>query len=723
MPHCMANEKQGQLLLHKFNSWQLANLVASIVMVLMGAVYVAKTWSPSSYGYALVNILGDRQSRPDWGQPRPIRSDEWSVVTPLTQATVNNGFERVNRTSLYGEDLRINYGLPIHDWGIVFKPTMWLYGVVNPAYAYSFHWFVLSVLFIFGHAWLLRWLGAGPVVGFALAAGLYFTGFVQFWWNEKGPIFALFPWILLPFSTRLGLVWKAALMYWVAVAWLLTNFYPPVQVTLAFVGFIILLAREPQMFKPATLALLAVATALAAGTAALYLWDYLAATASTIYPGSRVISGGSVPLRFWLSWLLPSVNFDSNFESLIGLNICEIGTVGLYYTLLVLCFMDFMRWRQAWHLAAPQQRRHTLVLGTGLSLMLCWMALPLPSWLGAPLLWNHVQPERMQYAGGLLLICLLFVCSNWLGLRISWVRAATFCSLVLLGWLSRDHNTGQNHIEDLAIVLIALPAIAVGWYWPARAHASLAVASLAAGALLFGNFNPLQPAWPIFNHPPNAKTRAMDQLAAQNEGVLALVDLPGAVGNGLRYKSLSHVTAVPQLDFWRHRFPELPQAEFDTIFNRYAHIRPGTNDVPRLVQADVIGVPVGRFQKTAPARYAAAPPRALEMQGHIDTAVVEKDQWVLTGWGGWTGPVSAHALDVTLASIPATTPTRVLLMRTDLPAFTHRQASALNGFSLRIPLVIGAPKPAICIVARDTSTGRKTLLHNPPGLAYCHLAD
>jgi hypothetical protein len=103
--------------------------------------------------------------------------------------------------------------------------------------------------FIFGYAWLFRWLGATPVIGFTLAAGLYFTGFVQFWWNEKGPIFALFPWVILPFATRFHLILKATLFYWVTVTWLLTNFYPPIQISLAFVGFVLILAREPQLFK------------------------------------------------------------------------------------------------------------------------------------------------------------------------------------------------------------------------------------------------------------------------------------------------------------------------------------------------------------------------------------------------------------------------------------------------------------------------------------------
>lgn len=714
---------QMQRFLQKFDNWRFANILAAMVMLAMGAVYTANTWSPSSYGDALINIFGESQSGPDLGRYRSIRSDEWWVVTPLTQATINNGFERFNRASLYHEDLRINYGLPIHDWGFAFKPTMWLYGSVNPAYAYALHWFALSALFIFGHAWLIRWFGAGPVLSFTLAIGLYFTGFVQFWWNEKGPIFALFPWAILPFATRLALGWKAAIMYWVAVAWLLTNFYPPLQVPLAFVGLIILLAREPKLFRPASLAVLLGAAALAAGTAAFYLWDYLQATATTIYPGSRIVSGGSVPGRYWLSWLLPAVNFSRNYDALIGPNISEIGTVGLYYSLLAVCFVDIARWPQVW--ANSQQRRHIALLGGGLALMLCWMALPLPSWLGAPLLWNHVQPVRMQYAGGLLFVILSFVCVSYLGLRMTLARAVVFCGLIVIGWLVWNRNPGQRHDEDFLILIFGLPAIAIARRWPARAHESIAVASLLAGVLLFGRFNPLQPAWPIFNHPPNTWSKAMDQLAAQNNGVLAVTGVPGAIANGQGYRSVSHVTAVPQLEFWRNRFPQLPQAEFNTIFNRYSRVDVLEEDAPRLVYGDTVGVPLDAFQKAAPVRYMPGPAKGLTIKGHIDTAVLENGNLVLSGWGAWTGPVMAQELEVTLTPAASSNglPQHFLRVRKDLPLATNQEISALNGFLLRIPLVAGAPRPAVCVVAHDTSTGHRSLLHNPTELDYCQMTD
>ena len=706
---------------HKLDAWRFANLLLAVAFVVSGIVYVGKTWSPSSYGWVLVNILGYAESGPAWGTARPIRSDELAVVTPLTQATINNNFERMNRTSLYGEDLRINYGLPIRDWGLVFKPTMWLYGWANPAYAYSVHWFALSALFIFGYAWLFRWLGAGPIVGFALAAGLYFTGFVQFWWNEKGPLFALFPWVILPFATRLPLAWKAVLFYWLAVVWLLTNFYPPVQVSLAFVGFIILLARDPRLFKPRAMALIAPAAALAAGTAALYLWDYLQATATTLYPGGRNFSGGAVSGRYSLSWLFPAVNFDRSYAALVGPNICEIGTVGMYYFLLAACFLDFTRWRVV--SGNVESRRLILVLGIGLAMTLAWMALPLPPWVGAPLLWNNVQPERMQYAGGVLLLCFVLGLVNAMGLRFSLLRLAIFCAAILLGWWFWKYAPPKNYFQDFWILIFVGLAFTVARYRPATAHAGFALASLLAGVLVFGRFNPLQSAWPIFNHPPNQTTKAFDQLAANNGGILAVTGLPGAIGNGLGYRSLSHVTAVPKMAFWRKQFPNMPIAEFDLIFNRYSHIAPMVESAPRLIQADAISVPVSLFQKNAFVRYVAVVTQPIDTDGHIDRATLESDYLVISGWGPWSGPLNSHELEIVMTPSAIGMPIRTSVLRPDLPSGTQGRVSALNGFSLQIPLTAPATMPALCVVAHDASTGKRSLLRNPANLPNCRLSQ
>lgn len=693
-------------------SWRRAHLLVAAFLVLAGSLYILNAWSPSSYGF-IFDRIGVTDQEPAFGKRRSVRIDEYGVLTALTQATVNNGYERYNKTSLYGEDLRINFGLPIHDWGMLFKPTLWLFGLVNPAYAFSLHWFLITAALLVGYAFLFKWFGAGPILAYALSAGLYFTGFVQFWWSSNGSTFAFFPWILLPFSTRWGLPVKLAASVWITVSWLLTNFYPPFQVSLAFVGLIILFLKVPDLFRPSRLVLLCLAAAIAAGIAAFYLRDYLRLTSTTIYPGQRRVGGGSIPLRHWVSWMLPAINFTRDFRPLIPPNICEIGTPGLYYALSALCFMD---WRNG-RAIDPALRRALLGLGIGTALMILWMALPLPWWCGTPLLWQHVPPVRMQFAGGVLLVLFLFTSIQALGLRLSLTRVLLFMSLVILGWLRWKYKAGADRWEDLVILPAILAAFAVVRWRPRFAHEALAMASLASGLALFGGFNPIQSAWAIFNRTPTRITRALDEIARENHGVLVVSNLPGATANGLGYRSLSHVTATPKLGYWREQFPELPESTRNRIFNRYSHIIPTPELLPRALTPDSVGVPQAKFMTMGQVICLAPSSDLPKMSGKIETSRVQGGALILSGWAPWEGALRDQVLEVSTDPQPTGSIARSLQLRPDLPDMLGRESAIRNGFSLRIPLAQGADQLRVTVIARGPA-GERVLLENPQGLPY-----
>ena len=709
----------------KFELLKPLDFVVMIGALIWGAVYIANTWSPSSYGYVLANILGEPESGPAWGTYQSVRSDEWADVTPLTQAAVRNGFQRYNHTSLYGEDLRINYGLPIHDWGFFFKPTMWLFGMVNPAYAYSFHWYALTTLFIVGYALLFRWLGASPALGYLLAAGMYFTGFVQFWWNEKGSEFALFPWMLLPFATSLPSAWKLAIFYWVSVSWLLTNFYPPVQIPLAFAGAVLLVALQPQLLRPRRLIPLVLAGVLSAGTVIAYLFDYLQATSSTIYPGGRQSAGGSSFLMaYWPGWLFPGINFGGgciipNEPDVV----CEFGMFGMGYFFLGACFLDYSRWRVV--MLDERCRRAMFLLSGAICLILAWMFLPLPSWMGRPLLWNFVQPERMQFALGLLATCLLAMLMRCMGIRASLFRLSLSIIIAAIAWAAWHKGTPMWNGNFVATVALLPCVLLVARFVPAVTHAALAGVSLSIGLVTFGAFNPLQSAWPIFNLAANKVTDDLDWLAARNGGVLVVEgELLSAIANGLGYKSLSHVTTTPHLEFWRPRFPDMPTNEFETAFNRFSHIVPVQEERPRLLAEHAVGVPIRPFMtaNSIQVRHVPMIPQGLQSDGHIDRAELRSNSVAIMGWASWTGPAKDHVLEVKMTSEPAGEALSSVLVRSDLPQATKQAISALNGFTLLVPLAEGSRLPRICIVSHDMSTGRRSLLRNPAGVDYCAMS-
>ena len=83
-------------------------------VLVLCALYAAFQLTPSSYGPVL-KWLHVQKTGDIFQSGRDIRFDEWAVWTPMVQIAVNNGFERLNKTSPYGEDLRNFNALPLKD--------------------------------------------------------------------------------------------------------------------------------------------------------------------------------------------------------------------------------------------------------------------------------------------------------------------------------------------------------------------------------------------------------------------------------------------------------------------------------------------------------------------------------------------------------------------------------------------------------------------------------
>jgi hypothetical protein len=577
-----------------------------LALLLLGTIYVGNAWSPSSYAKAL-EFFQAKETGLILGKARNIRSDEWAVVTPLTQATINNGMQRINATSYYGEDLRMMYSLPVRDWGMIFKPTQWSFLFIHPARAFSLHHFSVIFLFLYGYFLLFRRIGTGITEGFLLACILFFTGFTQYWWTVLGPVLAFFPWVLLAAETRPP-IFRWLLLYYAGTCWILSFFYPPVIISLGFFGFFFLAAYRRDLLFSRSLLVLLTASAAAVGTACFYLRDYLAANWHTVYPGQRRSGGGTVDFDLWISQFLPTSQIDHH-RSLIGTNICEIGVVGSLYLLLIICFLNYR------NVFPPTEKRWEcrplIVLLAGLLFFYAWMFLPIPPAVGRFLLLDWVPPSRMVFAAGLMLLLFAFEMLRRCGLRWSSQRLAIFLLLIAGGTFYFKHLRSGLPIGKYWRDLVPLvPILFLTFVFSPRrfdtrtCNRYFLIVAVASGIFTFGRFNPLQSAWAIFEREPTPISRILNEEARRNEGVVAKSGFPGAVLNGWGYRSVSHVLAAPNLKLWEGLFPGMAEVERERIFNRYAHIAVGNEASPRLMQADLICVPRERFISRTTAREA-----------------------------------------------------------------------------------------------------------------------
>ena len=589
----------------RYLRWVIASILA------LAAVYVMLALSPSHYSIAL-NKLGV-PTEPLWGTARQVRSDEWMVVTPLTQIALKGNFNPRNQISPYGESLHGFIALPINDWSMAFKPQLWAYWFLPPAYAFSLYWAILWTSMLFGYALLLRRFAVPWSLALLGSAVLWMSQYVQVWWTGPGPCFAFAPWPLVFFLSRSTPWIRWTGFAYASSVWIFSAVYPPFLVSSAFAFLFLALAFDRSAFTPrAVLSAVGVA-ALVMGVVILNLYETVEAMRSTVYPGARESQGGGVaPLRL-IAYLLPFIS-TAGFRSLVPrLDECEVSVVSTLLPLLLLVFVD--------HSSAIRHIRSrpwaVWVTVGGLGLMLAWIALPIPAQVGKLLLWHLVPPYRMTWAFGLLLTLALVIAVSRMDVKVTAPRTVIFCSIMLLSWLASrgvaielSQSTNIRPISpgwfDFAAIAVAAAGFAMirfrrlGSSIAAQRIYLLGVAA-GTGVVTFGTYNPVQRSHVVFNIPDSRVQQEFREQANRNpNGWLVVPGTFGAVLNGAGIPSVTHTLTTPQLAFFKAVFPELPQSDFNNIFNRYGHTMMRREPSPRLLHQDIMGVPIEAFERSQP---------------------------------------------------------------------------------------------------------------------------
>jgi hypothetical protein len=178
---------------------------------------------------------------------------------------------------------------------------------------------------------------------------------------------------------------------------------------------------------------------------------------------------------------------------------------------------------------------------------------------------------------------------------------------------------------------------------------------LGAAALTFGQFNPVQPAGPIFAPQKSALLDSGRAYARANpRGPWAV--LPeiyyGATLNGAGVSAINHVLLRPQLDLLRRFFPTLAVATSNRLFNRYEYVDPEFRWAPDVPQDDGVAVPIDPF--AAPLQISVQSERPAASAGAklygVSVTRLAPGRWglVLAGEAPWVGLSSTQTLQVWL---------------------------------------------------------------------------
>lgn len=535
-------------------------------------------------------IDGSEPSEVLLGTPREIRGDDWYVQIPLAlgQRAHDPPFPRVNQAIGDGQDLILPIAVPIAHPITLLRPEQWGFFLGDDLGLAWMWWFRV---FGIAAAWsLVAWFISGRRLAFALGGGalVLFSPVVQMWSLNPAPF-------LIPagigIAAALALfdaratsrrTWLAIALA-VAIASLAAGFYPPYQVSLAWVGIAVLvgsrLARDPSAPMLPNAGWIAAATLVGLVIVAALFWDArdaIASIAATAYPGRRISTGGGMPSsRLFGHHLLVAARGGDAAQVVVA------ATSWLWFPVLLSGeLLRFSRTRRIDPL--------TIALGLLCAAFLAYACFGVPEAAARATGFAWLPSARVPLALGVAdTLLLVRVLARPREEDDPGHVTAFLVSVGWVAWIGFVANDVDEQRDDLGWIATALLIVANGGVAYAllrrirpRAVLGSLVVLLAVSTLWF---NPLVrggSAW-LRDNALSQQILAIDR-AAQGASTWAVFG-PPALGNlprVLGVRSLGGVQPIPQVDLWRRIDPGGSARE---IYDRYAHVlfMSDRSDAPR----------------------------------------------------------------------------------------------------------------------------------------------
>jgi hypothetical protein len=481
-----------------FAVWVCAGLLALFCFACLLDLNGSSGGMHSSYGNGPGSEL--------WvGSPQPVRVDEWSYVTPdiLSQYFRADRFA-VQDSALGDHNISLTGNIPVKHISTLFRPQFWSFFVLPPDYSFSVYWQAKALVLVGGIFIFLLWLTGSSAWGLAGALWYFFSPFTQ--WSYSWP--SAFPEMVG--SLCLGIVCCSYLTVgrswsWLAVsalgaAFSLINFamcaYPPHLIPLAWLGVAMmvswLVARRSEIFTTQglwpRLAAILIACLLVGGVGLNVYQDLkpaIAAVSDTIYPGRRVLPGGTLPVWKLASHYLPWTQNATNFPQSLG-NICEGSGFLWLAPLTLLCIRRLA--------LSPFQKAALIALWVCFGAIFCWCVFPMPAIFGHITALDRCTGARCLPALGLLNIAIvaLTVTRVKQGDGIRHIYNVLLSTIMFTALLVLANQFLGRFFSTTAIVLGAFYLALLTTLIISAKPRMLAVLLIIPQALVFGGVNPVE---------------------------------------------------------------------------------------------------------------------------------------------------------------------------------------------------------------------------------------
>lgn len=555
--------------------------VIACIVVLLGVLFEI---SGSSIGLLLDAMGVDGTSI--YGVPRPIRSDEWALFTPmaLSQCVTDGGSFSYYQDAMRGipTDMFCIYGQPVWDIAEIFRPFQWGYLILGASRGLAFYWcgrfvFLFMVSFEFAYRFLTD---ESKILSFGYACLVALAGVVQWWFSINNLV------EILLFG-QLALVWgqcylrtksyRSRILYALGIAWclgvFLLAFYPAWQIPFGYVFLVCLIAllireaRHSELRWIDALICLGMIAVVVAAAAYVFLyksWDTVQTVLNTAYPGHRESYGGGEWRHFFI---YPLGVVAPLSQTGLTPNVCEAAS---FYTAFPLCIvLPILTLRNR----NRQVNRRLLVcaLLTVVAIIGCYSVFGFPELLAKYTLMDKTTGSRAVIAVQFAMLMLLFCSLDRLESADRKKLAGAFViSLVLetVGCYLAMPEAGMTKIA-VSVVVLALFMLAL-FYMLVKVKPYLFCCACLVVALLSGALaNPIRGGVEAFFD--NDLASVVQELGT-DEDKWAVIGRPTTDNNmlaGWGERTFNSVNAYPQIETWRLIDPA---GEYDEVYNRYAHI-------------------------------------------------------------------------------------------------------------------------------------------------------
>ena len=582
--------------LHTYRWW-----VGCVLILILTLLRI----SGSSLAYMSNYIGGEPHNGTLFGIPRAIRSDEWSVFTPLAFSQAYSGYSRMSSipeaTSI---DMTMTYAQPAWALATFFRPFLWGFMFFGSDRGLAFFWCARLVVLLLVSYEFGRWLTKDNrqlAAAYGFLIGL--SPIVQWWFAVNGTaevlIFGQAAVLLfrgyLHANSKLP-IWLFALTTMYCLGGFSLVLYPPLQIPLAYIyGLLVIwliICRQRNKMLP-NRSLLSMIVPMVASFAALLVCiliviytsrQAILLESSTVYPGARINRGQGL-LDYLMDY--PASLFTPLGDSQVDPNAPEqamffslfpIGLILSIYTLL--------------------KKRDGLIA----LLLLCdvffmiYGLFGFPDWLCHISLMGRTTTGRVKFALGFIDLILLFRSLSLLhnnvddeaqmvtakkdSVKARLLRnvALAFVSSVLLTSatvLSSAYPLRKMYLVFIVILLTAMLLAVFEWI-SGRDYASrLFLSSILIVALAGACVNPIQQGSQSIREGPliDMALKGVSRTHNSSKGrpMAFITDNPvhgqALIANGIPV--VNSVNIYPQLKRW-HVID--PKHTYEWVYNRYAYV-------------------------------------------------------------------------------------------------------------------------------------------------------